>query len=162
MIAINQSEKYIELLTKAVNNHAIYVWGAQGELVKDLLASGNLKNMEPNPKNFDRVKQHIAMLDFYGWLTKKTRAYDCSGLVCYCLVKAGREESGFDLTADQLAKRYRKVEQPTFGSLLHRPGHIGTYIGFNNLIEAKGRDYGVVVSPFKASDWTDYCNPFDA
>lgn len=157
---INQCDKFIELLTKAVNNHAIYVWGAQGELVKDLLAGERLKLMEPNPKNYERVKNHIAMLDYYGWLTKKTRAYDCSGLQCYCLSKAGREDIGFDLTADQLIKRYKKVSQPSMGCLVHRPGHIGAFIGFNNVIEAKGRDYGVVVSPFNASEWTDYANPF--
>lgn len=157
---MDKVDKYIKLLTQAVNNHAIYLWGAQGEKVLSL-SEDDIYRKETSRNNAERVIRYCKMLDEYGWLTKKTRAYDCSGLVCYCLVKAGVEEKGFDLTADDLFKRYPKKSILHYGVLLHRKGHIGTYIGNKHLIEAKGRDYGVVVSPYNSDEWDlEFADPF--
>lgn len=155
-----QRDKYINYLVKAVDHHAIYLWGAQGQKVKDLTPQEICK-MENSENNAERVLNHIELLKKYGWLTSKTKAYDCSGLVCFCLTLAGREPSGFDITADRLFTRYPHTKELVPGVLIHRSGHIATYIGYNSLIEAKGRDYGVVVSPFYPKDWDkEYANPF--
>lgn len=154
-------DKFISLLVKAVNNHAIYLWSAQGEKVANL-SEEDIRKMETSETNANRVLRHISLLKFYNWLTSKTKAYDCSGLVCHCLASCGRESINFDLCADDLIKRYKKVDYPTAGCLVHRKGHIGVYIGYDNIIEAKGRDYGVVVSPFYRTEWEDFADPFAA
>ena len=159
---MSQKSKYISLLVKAVNNHAIYLWGAQGQKVNKDLTEDIIRKMETSEENANRVIRHIQMLEAYGWLTSKTKAYDCSGLVCYCLIACGREAQGFDATADQLFHKYPKVAILREGCLIHRKGHIATYIGYGYLIEDKGRDYGVVVSPFKADEWDkEYAYPFN-
>ena len=42
------------------------------------------------------------------------------------------------------------------GLFLHRPGHIGIYIGNGQVIEAKGAAYGVVLSRVKDSVWNNW------
>ena len=153
-------EKFLYYLTKAAKRHDPYIWGAQGEKVKRLTKT-QIKNMETSETNYERVMQYIAMLISFRWLTKRVRAFDCSGLVCFYLVKVGREGKDFDMTADNLAKRYPLSSELKPGMLLHRSGHIAVYMGHSHLIEAKGRDYGVVVSPFIKSEWdSTYADPF--
>ena len=121
----------------------------------------DIAKMETSTANTNRVYNRILIEEALGWLTKKTKAFDCSGLVCYCLVKSGREPSGFRVRADDLFKRYPKSKVLTEGCLLHRAGHIAIYIGGNFLIEAKGRDDGVTLSHFNYKEWDyDYPNPW--
>lgn len=153
-------EKFLKHLVNAAAKHFVYIWGAQGEKVKSLTKT-QIRNMESSETNYERVLQFIAMLVSFRWLTKRVRAFDCSGLVCFYLVKVGREGKGFDTTADNLAKRYPLSSELKPGMLLHRSGHIAVYMGHSHLIEAKGRDYGVVVSPFIKSEWDSvYADPF--
>lgn len=154
-------EKAINTACKIVENHCAYIWAAQGMKIKNLDPKV-IDQMETSPANADKVKQFIAMLDANGWLTNKSKAFDCSGLICYILTKLGVEKPGFDMTADGLAGRYprRAIIYP--GVLLHRPGHIGIYIGNNYLVEAKGRAYGVCVSPYVAKEWeATFPDPFN-
>ena len=158
---MSQKSKYLSLLRKACDNHAIYIWGGQGESVLLDLSDETIYKMETSKENAERVIRHINMLKDNGWLTRKTKAYDCSGLICYCLWKCGREEQ-FDKCADDLFNSYKHGYSLRAGCLIHRKGHIATYIGNRYLIEAKGRDYGVVVSPFDYTDWDkEYAYPFD-
>ena len=153
-------EKAINIACKIVENHCAYIWGAQGMKIKGLDPKV-IDQMETSPTNAKKVKQFIAMLEAHGWLTSKSKAFDCSGLICHILVKIGIENPGFDIIADELAKRYprRAVIRP--GVLLHRPGHIAIYIGNNYLIEAKGRVWGVCVSPYVAKEWeSTFPDPF--
>lgn len=153
-------DKFLKHLVNAAAKHFVYIWGAQGEKIKSLTKT-QIRNMESSETNYERVMQFIAMLVSFRWLTKRVRAFDCSGLVCYYLTKVGREPKGFDIRADDLAKRYPLSPELKHGMLLHRSGHIAVYVGHNHLIEAKGRDYGVIVSPFKAEEWDrSYADPF--
>lgn len=156
--------KFLKLISWAAKHHCIYLWGAQGEKVKNL-PNDKIYKMETSRDNAERVIYLIALFNAFGWISSKTRAFDCSGLICYCLVKCGLEAKtpGFDLKADDLAKRYPRTDKLKPGVLLHRKGHIGVYVGYNHLIEAKGRDYGVVVSPYKAEEWeSTFPDPFAA
>jgi len=153
-------EKAINTACKIVENHCAYIWGAQGMKIKGLDPKV-IDRMETSPANAEKVKQFIAMLDAHGWLTSKSKAFDCSGLICYILTKLGVENPGFDMKADMLAGRYprRAVIRP--GVLLHRPEHIAIYIGNNYLVEAKGRVWGVCVSPYVAKEWeSTFPDPF--
>ena len=156
-------DKAVNTACKICQNHAAYIWGAQGQKLKGVnaLTEADIYKMETSPDNAKTVINFINMLAAHGWLTGKSKAFDCSGLICYILTKIGRESEGFDMTADSLAKRYPSRLAPVRGCLVHRPGHIGIYIGDNYLIEAKGRKYGVVVSPFNAKEWDEiYPDPF--
>lgn len=159
---MDKIEKFLDTLLSAVNYHGIYLWGGQGEKVLSLTEQ-DILDRETSKENAERVMRYIKFLDSCGWLTKKTRAFDCSGLVCYALVKAKIESKGFDDTADGLFNRYPHTVTLHEGSLLHRKGHIGVYMGYKHLIESKGRDYGVCVSPYYADDWDkEFANPYKA
>ena len=154
-------EKYLELLKRYVNSHSIYLWGAQGQQVKKL-DYATVRKFETSEENAKRVWRRIELVKSMGWLTGKTRAFDCSGLVCYCLQHSGRESS-IDERADDLFNRYKHTKVLADGVLLHRSGHIGTYIGGGFLIEDKGRDYGVVVSPYYPKEWDiEFADPWAA
>lgn len=154
---------YKEFVQKALyhaKHHAIYLWGGQGEKAEDL-SYNNVRAREENEVSANMVWRRIQMLKDAGWLTNKTLAFDCSGLVCFLLGKVKRERPSFDMRADDLAKRYTAVNYLAPGVLLHRRGHIAIYIGNQYLVEAKGREYGVTVSAFHASDWDkNYYDPF--
>lgn len=153
-------EKIVNTACKIVENHCAYIWGAQGEKLAKLTPE-DIGRMETSPANAEKVIRYINMLAAHGWLTGKSKAFDCSGLICYILVKCGIEKPGFDMTADGLAGRYprRAVIRP--GVLLHRPQHIAIYIGNNYLVEAKGRVWGVCVSPYVAKEWeSTFPDPF--
>ena len=145
-------EKIVNTACKIVENHSAYIWGAQGQRLKSL-SNEDILHMETSPANAEKVIRFINMLAAHGWLTSKSKAFDCSGLICYLLVKLGIEKPGFDATADQLAGRYPKRANLREGCLLHRKGHIALYIGGGYLIEAKGRVWGVCVSPYTGSEW---------
>ena len=153
-------EKAINTACKIVENHCAYIWGAQGEKLAKLTPE-DIGRMETSPANAEKVIRYINMLAAHGWLTGKSKAFDCSGLICYILTKLGVEKPGFDMTADMLADRYPRRAVIHQGVLLHRPGHIAIYIGNNYLIEAKGRVWGVCVSPYVAKEWeSTFPDPF--
>ena len=143
-----------------VRYHSIYLWGAQGQLVNQLTETDIIK-METSVTNATRVISFVNLLKSFNMVKKFTRAFDCSGLICWALVMCRRENEGFDITADELFKRYPHVKTLTPGVLVHRSGHIGCYMGHNHVIEAKGRDWGVVITPFDKDEWDqEYANPW--
>lgn len=153
-------EKFLKLLLYAYKMHDPYLWGAQGELVNQL-TDQKIYDMEISNENALRVIRFIKMLKQYGLVKKYTRAFDCSGLVCYCLVKCGRERKGFDTKADNLFALYPHSKKIAEGMLVHRRGHIAVYIGYGHVIEARGRDWGVVISPYDSKDWDmEFADPF--
>lgn len=97
------------------------------------------------------------------WIGKV--AYDCSGLI-----KAGRKElTGVwqDLSAqgtyDTCAQKGRlsSVLLPgtavfIYQSNKNRMVHVGIYVGNGEVIEARGADYGVVVTKLSSRAWTHY------
>lgn len=156
-------DKFVSKAVNLVNNHCVYLWGAQGEKVKDLTADDYKKvyQMETSKENAEAVIKRIELQQAINWNSNKTKAFDCSGAVCYLLALVGREPAGFDMTADSLAKRYPCRVAPVRGCLLHRSGHIGIYIGDGYLVEAKGRKYGVTVSPYFSKEWDgQFPDPF--
>lgn len=145
-------EKVLQTAAKIVDNNAVYIWSAQGEKVYKL-SPEQIRQMESSETNAKAVLNRIQMLESVGLLNKKNRAFDCSGLICWLMVKAGIEKIGFDMKADDLFKHYPKTPNLKAGCLLHRSGHIALYIGHGYLIEAKGRKYGCCISVFDASEW---------
>lgn len=150
---MTQAEMIVDKAKKQVKYHSIYLWSAQGQHVKTLKA-GTIRKMETSGSNAARVLRRIADIMAQGLYSTNTRAFDCSGLLCWLLVLVGVEAKGFDLTANGLLNRYSRVlnlVDLVAGDLVYKlengkAVHVGLYIGNGMVIEAKGRDAGVVIS----------------
>lgn len=153
-------EKLITLAKKMVKYYCIYLWGAQGQHVSKLTCA-KIRKMELSGTEAARVMRRIADIMAQGYYSSSTRAFDCSGLICWLFVKIGLEAKGFDLTANGLLNRYTRVlalADLIAGDLVYKlkdgkAVHVGLYIGNGMVIEAKGRDTGVVISTLTDS-WT--------
>lgn len=162
---MTQAETMCEKAKKQVKYHSIYLWSAQGQHVRSL-TSGRIRKMETSGANAARVFRRIADIMAQGYYTSHTRAFDCSGLICWLLVLCGVESKGFDLTAAGLLKHYNiiTITDIVAGDLLYKVDdtghayHVGLYLGNGMLIEAKGRDTGVVISTLNSS-WNDANRP---
>lgn len=151
-------EKLIELAKKMVKYHCIYLWSAQGQHVCKLTCA-KIRKMELSGAEAARVMRRIADIMAQGFYSSSTRAFDCSGLICWLFVKICLEAKGFDLTANGLLNRYQRLSTMadlTAGDLVYKlkdgkAVHVGLYIGNGMVIEAKGRDAGVVISTLSDS-----------
>ena len=155
---------FINYLDAQVKNHSIYVFGAQGEGYPTITASW-ISKMETTPRNAERAIAHWKKECQLGY-EKVLKAFDCSGLGMYELAIL----FGYpDATADTMFKKYCTQitkSQLKRGDWVFKRNSVGkcTHIGYvvdNNLnvIEAKGRDYGVVKLPFSRGDWNCYGRP---
>ena len=92
-------------------------------------------------------------------------AYDCSGLGVYWLYNLKKLYKG-DCSANTMMSRCELTdEQPKCGYWVFRTDskgkatHVGYMVSDTELIEAKGRKYGVVRTAFKAKDWNKWGIP---
>lgn len=151
-------------------NKGIYVWGGDGE---DLNALRNpeewIERKETTLLNAQRSIKlyHERLADD----VDPIRAFDCSGLVYWCLKQAG-DDNG-DMTANSFYRKSRPVEfrelrEGDFSVKItdRRAVHIGIVNRFSDdgkkvyIIESKGRAYGVVESVYteeKPNGWDDFC-----
>ena len=132
-------------------NKGIYVWGANGELLKDINAEW-IKKHETSTTNYNKaLKMYEERKGISG-----ARAFDCSGLVCWALRDCGAKEKGFDKTAEGLRQMCSKLDKPSQdGDLCFKVSdgkahHVGIYVN-GKIVEAKGRAYGVVSSSVSSS-----------
>lgn len=149
-----------------LNWHAfrsIYVWSGQGQALKDL-SENTICKME---QGTDYANRAIKM-----WKARKNiegaRAFDCSGLVCWLLSMVGAVQKGFDTTAEGLmgyCKRLSRGELKA-GDLVFKKDskghifHVGVVVDDAlNVVEAAGRDLGVVKRPISANGWNTYGRP---
>ena len=155
-------DKFIAFLQEQLNNHSIYVWGAQGQKSPTVNEKW-IRRRETSGANADRaVRFWKAQVDAgYG---DALRAFDCSGLGVYFLLENGL--ISHDMSANTLIKQCKIIEfsqlQPgDFVFLVDSSGrahHVGYVVDDSlNVIEAKGRDHGVMKSPFKG--WEVYGRP---
>ena len=138
-----------------------YVWGAQGERVDNRADLEKwVRRKETSRREADRALAYIK---------KATKtplyAFDCSGLIIHWL----RDIKGLidhDTNAQGLYKQCKQqgklgAWQMQPGDLVFRysftkgkMGHVGVYVGNGMVIEAKGRDYGVVNLHLSFGGWT--------
>ena len=161
-------KQFIELLELEVKNHSIYVWGAQGQTGKAITEAW-IKSRESDTTDEKRAiafwqKQVKAG---YGDVLK---AFDCSGLGIYSLQKLGIIK--VDMTANGLkgkctilSKSELKKGDWVFktyksGKDKGKAYHIGYIVDDAlNVIEAQGRDLGVVKRPLSKGGWNTYGRP---
>lgn len=158
-------EEFIAHLEDEVKNGSIYVWGAQGQGA-DVISEAWIKKVETSANNAARAiklwKKRVA--EGYG---DRLRAFDCSGLGMAFLQNEAKIVSS-DMSANTLMGKCEiiKKEQARRGDWVFKVNSSGkaTHIGYIvdealNVIEAKGRDYGVIKSPLSKGGWNKYGRP---
>lgn len=162
----NNLKPFLDYLEEQVRNHSIYVWGAQGQQGSAITEKW-IKRRETSDTNYQRAvafwkKQCAAG---YGDVL---RAFDCSGLGMYYLQNVSHILKN-DCNANTLYGKCKKIGIGDIrvgdfvfhiNSTTKRATHIG-YVVDNekNVIEALGRDYGVVKRPFSKGKWTGFGRP---
>lgn len=161
--------EFIQYLDTQVKNMSIYVWGAQGQQYP-VLNEAWIKAHESNATHRrDALKRYEAACK--AGHQKDCRAFDCSGLGMFFLqntahvYKSDMNANGMKGVCKSISRGELKKGDWVFrvyksGSSKGRAYHIG-YIADNdlNVIEARGRAYGVVKRPFDSSYWNAYGRP---
>lgn len=138
----------------------MYVWGAQGEMVTGMAdVESWIKKKETSDKNAERA------INFMKKAAKNPLyAFDCSGLIMKFLMERGYAKS--DMSSRGLYSACEKIDRTDLeaGDLVFRHNgerihHVGVYVGDGMVIEAKGRDDGVVMRDLNASG-TSYWNRY--
>lgn len=151
----------IEYLRSRIGS--IYVWGAQGE---NVLAKANplewIRSMETNETNAQRAYALFKQRKQEG--VNPILAYDCSGLIVAFLLDVGILKA--DRTAQALYNmcdiklRKEELEPGDFVCIYTEASakitHIGVYVGDGKVIEARGRDYGVVETNLDERPWNRF------
>ena len=138
-----------------------YVWGAQGERVDNRADLEKwVRRKETSRRETDRALAYIK---------KATKtplyAFDCSGLIIHWL----RDIRGLIDSDTNAQGLYRQCKQQgklgawqmQAGDLVFRcsfavgkMGHVGVYVGNGMVVEAQGRDAGVVMRHLSYGGWT--------
>ena len=155
-----RASDFTEYLKEQVRNHSIYVWGAQGQK-KPTITETWIRKREKSKRNADRAIAHWKkeVREGYGDVL---RAFDCSGLGVYFFLKHNMIDH--DVNADGLRKLCKTIGRSdvregdmTFRMSGGRAVHVGYAIDGDRVIEAKGRDVGVVES--RISGWDRFGRP---
>ena len=138
-----------------------YVWGAQGERVDNRADLEKwVRCKETSRREADRALAYIK---------KATKtplyAFDCSGLIIHWLrdikglIDGDTSAAGLYRQCTQKGKLAAWQMQP--GDLVFRysfakgkMGHVGVYVGNGMVVEAQGRDAGVVMRHLSYGGWT--------
>lgn len=158
-------EEFVGHLEEEVKNGSIYVWGAQGQGA-DVISEAWIKKVETSENNAARAiklwKKRVA--EGYG---DRLRAFDCSGLGMAFLQNETKTVSS-DMNANGMMGKCEIItkEQARRGDWVFKVNSSGraTHIGYIvdtalNVVEAKGRDYGVIKSPLSKGGWNKYGRP---
>lgn len=157
----NLKQEFIEYLKFHVNK-SIYVWGGQGQDLKTL-TENKIRNMETSTVNANRA---IALLNKRKNI-EGAKAFDCSGLGTYFF--GNIKGMCGDMTANDMKNTLctpitrSALKAGDFVFKCYSNGkayHIGYVVDDKlNVVEAKGRLYGVIKDKLSAGGWTRYGRP---
>lgn len=160
--------EFIQYLTEQIGQP--YLWGGQHtKLTPSNYESIIHKREDGRGKYADGTTYADASIAYCRKLFNKGAtelfAYDCSGLGMYFLQNLKHIYS--DMTADGMMHKCSGVTTSgaphkgwwVFRVSNSRATHIGYMISDTELIEAKGRKFGVVKSKWKKSDWSQWGIP---
>lgn len=138
-----------------------YVWGAQGERVD------NRADLEKWVRRKETSRREAERSLAYIKKATKTPlyAFDCSGLIIHWLrdikglIDGDTDAQGLYRQCKQRGKLGAWQMQPgdfvfRYSSAKGKMGHVGVYVGNGMVIEAQGRDYGVVNLYLSFGGWT--------
>lgn len=150
-------DEFIAYLEQEVENGSIYVLGAQGQRGAAAFTDAFLNTREHgNITNINRDKALLKKRIDAGYNAQKIGAFDCSGLGMYFLQNLKRLYSS-DMTANGMRSKCEQItrEELKRGDWVFITNNgTASHIGFVvddalNVIEARGRDYGVVKIPMR-------------
>lgn len=154
-------EEFREYLEEQVKDGSIYLWGGQGEGLSKLTDSYIAKK-ETSSANAKRV---IKLRDARKGKYPNLKAYDCSGLGMYFLQNVKKAVSG-DMTSNTMMGKCTAISKAKLepGDFVFRVKngkayHIGYVVDDGYVIEAYGRDKGVIKRTLNAGGST-YWNAF--
>ena len=140
---------------RALNEGWGYVWGTFGNVLTQKAFNDKLVQY---PEQLGRHKNYIqAKL-----IGKNT--VDCIGLIKSYMWLQG-DKVVYDPLTDfntelALLRATKKGNISTLkevpGTVLYKTGHVGVYIGGGEAIEARGTEYGVVLTKIDGRGWTDW------
>ena len=153
-----QINKMCDYAKKQVEALSLYCWSGQGERLYDT-SLGKLYEMETSKRNVRRIVDLVCKRLDNNFDLSNALLFDCSGLICKAMEFAGIVKKGYDNTSNGIYKNCKikdinKVKKGDFVFKINIEGraiHIGLYNG-NNVIEAKGRDYGVCIGKLSSFD----------
>ena len=134
-----------------------YLWGGQHTKLTPANYKAVIARKESKPENRKAVEEYCEAKFRLGYDT--LYAYDCSGLGVYWLCDLQHLYKS-DVNSNTMKNRTKLVSSaPKRGYWLFkcdgsRAYHIGYMINDTELIEAKGRKYGVCKSTFREKDWS--------
>lgn len=145
----------VEHCKKALEEKWGYVWGTFGNVLTQKAFNDKLAQY---PEQVGRYKDYI-QARLIG-----RRTVDCNGLIkSYMWTGDGgiRYDPRSDINTEQaFDKAPNKGDIGTLkecpGTVLYRKGHVGVYIGGGEAIEARGTEYGVVLTKIADRGWTHW------
>lgn len=153
-------DQFILYLTEQIGQP--YVWGGQHTKLTPQNYVAVITKMEKDATNRANAIAYCESL-FRAGVTE-LYAYDCSGLGMYWLFNVKRIYD-HDMTANGMMSKCEIVTEPKRGYWVFRTDdngkatHIGYMVSDTELIEAKGRKYGVVRTVYKKSAWSKIGKP---
>lgn len=155
---------FINYLEQEIKNGSIYVLGAQGQRYP-FTDEWLLYREHNSQSNVNRIKKTLEKRIADGYDPKNIGAFDCSGLGMYYLIKEKYLPS--DLNANGMRGQCEVIDKTdlkrgdwVFVMEDGRATHIGYVVDDKlNVIEARGRDYGVVKTEFAKRSWNHYGRP---
>ncbi len=168
MVSKEQFDSWFAYLEEQYANYSIYIWGGQGQgyptVNEDWIKSKESGSHETNA--LATYRKAVA-----AGYEKKLRAFDCSGLGMYYLQNL-QGIYGYDMSSNSMLGKCDIIAKSelrrgdwvfrtyTSGSNRGNAYHIGYIVDDDlNVIEAKGRAYGVVKQSFDSSYWNTYARP---
>ena len=161
---MTKRKKAIHYASQMVKNGSVYCWSGQGEKIREA-GETFVTDHETSADNVKRVNAFIGKSYLDGKLTRRARFFDCSGLAIESLKYAGVLPTDFDGTADTLYHMFPDPKVMAAGDLVFKvtkqnvATHVGILKDLQTVIEAKGRDYGVVESKLDHS-WNGVRSPY--
>lgn len=161
----NKLKEFICYLEEQVTNHSIYVWGAQGQQGTAITEKW-IRNRETSTANANSAISFWKKQCKAGY-GEVLRSFDCSGLGMFWLQNV-KHLTPSDMSANSLYKKSKKITKAglrvgDFVFYINSSGkatHIGYVVDNDlNVIEARGRDYGVVKRGLSKGNWKAYGRP---
>ena len=155
---------FINYLEQEIKNGSIYVLGAQGQRYP-FTDEWLLYREHNSQSNVNRIKKTLDKRIADGYDPKNIGAFDCSGLGMYYLIKEKYLPS--DLNANGMRGQCEvidKIDLKRGDWVFVMEDGRATHIGYGvddklNVIEARGRDYGVVKTELAKRSWNHYGRP---
>lgn len=159
---MKNNEKFVKLAREEIKNNSLYLWGGQGESVEKTTPE-KIQKMETSQGNAARILKLLSAKLTAGCNMKKAKYFDCSGLVVDLLQRM--ELIKDDYTADGI---YKELCEPVKLSDLKKGDlcfidqngkkvHVGIWDKeYNQVIEAAGRDLGVVGRGMNKNKWNAF------